>query len=78
MNRPNFVNLDRLKKRVRNLNKPNMTMTAQELKAVDADIDALLQYTIDLQSQIIELKDQQGGQSSTEIHMDGGDFFGNK
>lgn len=74
MNRPNLVNIDRLKKKIRNLNKPNMTITAAELKAVDNDIDALIQYTVDLQAKVIQLQDR--NQNTTEIYMDGGDFYG--
>ena len=76
MNKPNFVNIDRLKQRIRNLNKPSMTITSQDLKAVDADIDKLLEYTIELQAKMIELQD--GNQNITDISMDGGDFFGKK
>ena len=76
MNRPNFVNIDRLKQKIRNLNKPNMTITSQDLKALDADIDKLFEYTIELQAKVIELQDR--NQNTTEISLDGGDFFGKK
>jgi len=74
MNKPNLINIDRMKKKIRNLTKPNMTLTAQELKAFDSDIDQLLLYTVELQAEIIELKQNGGG--TTEIELDGGDFFG--
>lgn len=73
MNKPNLVNIDRIKKKIRNLNAPNMTIPAAELKALDADIDMLLQYTVDLQAKVIQLQDR--NQNTTQIQMDGGDFF---
>jgi len=73
MNKPNLVNIDRLKKRIRNLSAPNMTIPAAELKALDADIDLLLQYTIDLQAKVIQLQDR--NQNVNQIELDGGDFF---
>jgi len=74
MNKPNLINIDRIKKKIRNLNKPNMTLTAAELKAVDADIDQLMQYTIELQTKVIDL--QNSKQNVSQIEIGGGDFFG--
>lgn len=73
MNHPNLINIDRLKKKIRNLSAPNMTIPAAELKALDSDIDLLLQYTIDLQAKVIALQDR--NQNVTQIELDGGDFF---
>lgn len=73
MNKPNLVNIDKFKKKIRNSN--NMiSLSIQDAKAIDSDIDTLLQYTIELQSQIIALMQPQ----TTEIHLDGGDFYSKK
>ncbi len=72
MNQPNLINLDRFKKKVRNLTKPSITLTVQEAKALDADLDALMQYTVILQAKIIA----QGSVGEvTNIEVSGGDFF---
>lgn len=73
MNRPNLINLDRFKKKIRNIKSPNLTMPVQELKALEADLDELLLYTIELQAKLIEAHNQGG--SVTQVQLDGGDFF---
>ena len=73
MNRPNLVNLDRFKKKIRNVKSPNMTMPVQELKALEADLDELLLYTVELQAELIEA--QKTSTQVTQVEIGGGDFF---
>jgi len=72
MNRPNLVNLDRFKKKVRNLNGPTLSMPAQDAKALDADIDALLQYTIHIQAMYLE---SVGSSKMENVDLVSKDFF---
>lgn len=72
MNKPNLVNLDRFKKKIRNVKSTSLTMPIQDLKALEADLDELLLYTIALQAMVID--GHQGG-NTTEIHLGGGDFY---
>jgi len=73
MHKPNLVNIDRFKKKLKNVNKPSMTLTTQELKMLDSDIDELYKYTIELQHEIIRLREQDP--ISTKIDINGGDFY---
>lgn len=73
MNKPNLVNIDRFKKKVRNTSATSLTLQTVELKGLDSDIDALIQYTVHLQAAVIALQTQ--ANTPRDIEIGGGDFF---
>ena len=75
MNRPNLINIDQFKKKIRNLNKPNITLTLSEVKQLDADIDQLLLYTVDLQATMLARPVSNQPQEDIEVQVGGGDFY---
>ena len=72
MSETDFLSIDRYKKKVRSLTSNTMIITKDDAKSLDADIDRLLIYTVNLQKQLIEAL--QGG-NVIEIEMGGGDFY---